>query len=130
MCVCVCVCVCEGSGEVAQRATSLGPKPSLFFVFFVCVIFLAFLSLFLIEKPCFPPKKDNFCYQFFCVSFCFSLAVFLAFPFFTFSLSLSFSFLSSLLTGSHLCFWFLLFVFVVFDPQTHDSYFCSSPRVC
>ena len=81
---------------MAQRATSLGPKPSLFylfcffffcFLFFLffffflggfkgqvrwpkgpphlalnppyvfCFFFFVFLSLFLIEKPCFPPKK-------------------------------------------------------------------------
>ena len=48
----------QGSGEVAQMATSLGPKPSIFFVFFcVCVIFLAFRTLLSIEKPCFPVKR-------------------------------------------------------------------------
>ena len=54
-----------GSGEVARRATSLGPKPSLFVFFclfsFGFVFFLVhFLSLFLIEKSCFPPPKRAF----------------------------------------------------------------------
>ena len=63
------------SGEVARRATSLGPKPSLF-VFFVCFLFLfsffllPFLSLFLIEKkPVFPPKKGIFLVYFQCFPF-------------------------------------------------------------
>ena len=53
---------------MARRATSLGPKPSLFvfvlFVFFVFLFFFLFLSfLCLIERPCFPPppKKRAFC---------------------------------------------------------------------
>ena len=44
------------SGEVAQRATSLGPKPSLFFVF-ICLVFcflVVFLSLMLKENTGFP----------------------------------------------------------------------------
>ena len=78
---------------MAQRATSLGPKPSLFlfclfclffcflfsvcflggfegqramnplifFLFFLFLLFsFAFLSLFLIEKPCFSPLKMAF----------------------------------------------------------------------
>ena len=53
-----------GSGEVAQRATSLGPKHSFyFFCFCFCVFLLSFL--FKIEKPCFTPKKALFVY--FCV---------------------------------------------------------------
>ena len=51
---------------MARRATSLGPKPSLF-VFFVCFLFfvfffffLPFLSLFLIEKNLFFPLKRAF----------------------------------------------------------------------
>ena len=79
---------------MAQRATSLGPKPSLFvfcfvfvlfflvfsfgpphlalnppylfFLFFFFVVFLfffvPFLSLCLIEKPCFPPGEGIFCF--------------------------------------------------------------------
>ena len=45
------VCFSVGSGEVAQRATSLGPKPSLFFcscfffVFFVCFCLFCFFLL-------------------------------------------------------------------------------------
>ena len=37
--------VFNGSGEVAQRATSLGPKPSLFVL--VCVFCFVFFALFL-----------------------------------------------------------------------------------
>ena len=35
----------SGSGEVAQRATPLGPKPSLFFVFLLLLLFLSLLSI-------------------------------------------------------------------------------------
>ena len=62
----------EGSGEVARRATSLGPKPSLF-------VFFCFLS-FVLEgrKTAFSPNKGHFC-SFFCVtsivhSLCLSLS--------------------------------------------------------
>ena len=41
-----CFCLfCFLEGEVAQRATSLGPKPSLFY-FFVCFVFFVFLFVF------------------------------------------------------------------------------------
>ena len=99
---------------MAQRATSLGPKPSLFsFVFFD--FFFAFLSLLLIEKPCFPPKKGHFC-VFFCVSLCFSLAFF-GLPLFHFlflCLSLVLFFLPSFLflisvSGSAFSFCFVCF---------------------
>ena len=91
---------------MAQRATSLGPKPSL--VSFV--VFFAFLSWFLIEKPVFSPQKGHFCCSLFCVSLCFFLA-FLGPPHFSLSLSLSLScsFLSSFLP---FCFSFLYLVLV------------------
>ena len=58
---CCCFCLCfwfvffcfVGSGEVARRATSLGPKPSLFVLFFFVIwllfffLFFSFLFLFL-----------------------------------------------------------------------------------
>ena len=105
---------------MAQRATSLGPKPSLFIFFcFFCFVFVFFLCLFLIcfkiGKPCFPPKKGNFC-LFICVSLCFSLAVFGPPPFFPFlflCLSLVILFLPSF-QFFHLSFWFFLFLFVWF----------------
>ena len=140
---------------MAQRATSLGPKPSLlylfcflFFCFWFCFVFyflgggfkgqvrwpkwpprlalnppyvycffwfffFVFLSLRLIEKPCFPPKKGHFD-LFICVSLCFSLAFFGPHPFFPFSffVSLSWSFHSSFVPVFHFCFWFLLFLSV------------------
>ena len=87
---------------MAQRATSLGPQPSLFFCVFLC---------FPLEKPCFFPPKKHFCLVF-SVSLCFSLAFFglSLFHFLFLCLSLSCSFLSSFLPVSHFCFWFLLFV--------------------
>ena len=100
---------------MAQRATSLGPKtlPS-------CVIVLAFLSLLLIEKPCFRPRKGHFCWSFFCVSLCFSLAFFglplFHFLFLCLSLSLvclflpCFLFLISVSGSCFLFLWCLLFL--------------------
>ena len=122
----------EGSGEVARRATSLGPEPSLFVFFFVCFFlcflffFCWFLSLFLIEKPCFPPKKWHFCF-------------FQCFPFFlpslvwpppfslSLSLSLSLSFLSSFLLVFPFCFLWapcclsLSFLFVSSSLLFHEK---------
>ena len=56
---------------MARRATSLGPKPSLFYLFlffFVFSFFLFLFSLFFVffvfasarKKTCFPPKKGIF----------------------------------------------------------------------
>ena len=60
-----------GSGEVARKATSLDPKPSLF-VYFL----FSFLSLlFNTKKPVFPLEKGISC-LFLSVSLCFSLAFF------------------------------------------------------
>ena len=42
-----CICFFGGSGEVAQRATSLGPKPSLCFLFCFFVGLFLFCCLFL-----------------------------------------------------------------------------------
>ena len=116
---------------MARRATSLGPKPSLFylfcfylflFFFFLLCCFFVSLSLLLLEKPCFPPLKRAFlCIFFLCVplflfclvslslSLCLSLVLFL-FPSllcFFFSVSGScFSFLFSLLSSFKLFFGF------------------------
>ena len=78
----------KGSCEVARRATSLGPKPSLF-VFLVCFFLVPFLSLFSIEKTLFSLKKGIFC-LFLSVSLSFSIAFF-GLPLFHFSFSLSLS---------------------------------------
>ena len=74
---------------MAQRATSFGPKPSLFFLFFGLLFSVrvfgpklsSFVSFFGVpffafnrKKPCFPTKKGHF--LFFYVSLCFSLALF------------------------------------------------------
>ena len=112
---------------MAQRATSLGPKPSLFylFLFFLFLFFLLFfvsLSLLLLEKKTLfsPPKKGIFVY-FFCVSLCFSFALFHFLLFLCLSLSLFFflvSFLSVfVISVSGSCFSFLfslLFSFKLF----------------
>ena len=141
---------------MAQRATSLGPKPSfIFFVFsFFCFLFCLFfivvflfivgefkgqvrwpkgpphlalnppyvifvfclffvsLSLLLLEKTLFSPKRGIFVY-FFCVSLCFSLAFLslLLFHFFFLCLSLSLLFFSCFLPFCfHFCICFLLFL--------------------
>ena len=54
---------------MAQRATSLGPKPSLFIIFlFFWFVFVAFLSLLCTtKKPCFPPRKGHFWFIFECL---------------------------------------------------------------
>ena len=132
---------------MAQRATSLGPKPSLFVLLVFVFLFLGHLTFvffcFCLNslKPCFAPK-GHFC-LFICVSLCFSLAflekpwasqflspylsfplflfsLFWASPFFPFSFSLSCSFLSSFLPVFHFCFWFLLFLFVLFASWFQD----------
>ena len=98
---------------MAQRVTSLGPKPSLFFVF--CAFWL---SCFCFNwKSWFSPLKWQFLlFSLLCFPL-FLLAFFLASPFFTFSffvslsLSLSCYLISSLFPVSHFCFWFLFFCF-------------------
>ena len=56
----------EGSGEVAQRATSLGPKPFLFVYFCVfCVFLLSFLCISW-KNPGLPPKWA-FLFTFLCL---------------------------------------------------------------
>ena len=101
---------------MAQRATSLGPKLSLFtFLLFVSFLLGLFFIWSLIGKPCFSPQKGNFC-LFICVSLCFSLVLFGPPPFFPFSffVSLSFFFCSCFLPVFHFCFWFLLYLSVLF----------------
>ena len=141
---------------MARRATSLGPKPSLFvfccfFVFVFCFVFVFFgglkgqvrwpkgpphlalnppylfifvfvffwfLSLLLIEKPCFPPKKGTFCL--FSVFLVLSPSTFLDLPLFLFlflCLSLALVFLSSFLS-----FFFAFFLFLVLS-LFHFSFF-------
>ena len=88
--------------------------PCLFFCFCFSLLFFApFLSLFIIEKPCFPPlKKGHFLFAF-SVSLSFSLAIFglplCHFLFLCLSLFLFFfpSFLSFFLL--YFCFLFLFF---------------------
>ena len=119
---------------MARRATSLGPKPSLFsfcFVFFIFVFFFffflcPFLLCFKLKNPVFPPKKGNFC-LFICVSLSFFLALFGPPPLspFSFFVSLFFSFF--FLPSFHFCFCFLLFLFVFFAScLVQDFIFLSS----
>ena len=98
---------------MAQRATSLGPKPSLFscFFFWFLFFFFALLSLFLIDKkPVFPPRKGHFL-LIFNVSLSFSLNLFWPPPF---SVSLSLSLCCSFFFPSFLSFFFAFFLFLVF----------------
>ena len=95
---------------MAQRATSLGPKPSLFsffflvFVFFLCFAFFVFL---IDKKTCFPPRKGHFL-LIFNVSLSFSLNLFWPPPFsVSLSLSLCCSFLFSFLLVFLFCFLFV-----------------------
>ena len=95
---------------MAQRATSLGPKPSLFLFFCFCcfVLFLVlFFWLFNTEKNLvFPPEKGIFCL--FLVFLFLSPLALLDLPLFLFLfLCLSFFFFSFFLP-SCLCFCFLL----------------------
>ena len=112
---------------MARRATSLGPKPSLF-VFFVCFLLVFFfflvhfLSLFLIEKPCFPPKKGHLGFFFLSVSLSFSLAFFrlTLFHFLFLCLSVFLFFLPSFLS-----FFFASFFFLVLVSFFLFSFFCA-----
>ena len=118
---------------MAQRATSLGPKPSLFSFcfFFFFVFFFAFLSFFFNrQKTCFPPKKGHFLFIF-SVSLCFSLAFFGPppfLPFLSFFVSLLFfsfflpSCFSFSLSGS--CFFFLLCLLFLFQDVLLFLFFC------
>ena len=45
---------------MAQRATSLGPKPSLFYLFLFFLVFFVSLSLLLLAKLFPPPQKRAF----------------------------------------------------------------------
>ena len=105
---------------MAQRATSLGPKPSLFsFFFLVFVFFFALFSLFFNrQKTCFPPRKGHFL-LIFNVSLSFSLNLFWPPPFFCFSFSVSLLFFSFFLPSClsfllSFCFLFLSLSFLFF----------------
>ena len=92
-CFCCFCFLCFFGGFKGQVMWPKGPPhlalnpPYLFIFVFVFVVFVPFLSLLLIEKPCFPPKKGIFVY-FLCFPF-FLPQPFLAFPFFCFSFSVS-----------------------------------------
>ena len=92
---------------MAQRANSLGPKPSLSVVFFFFAFFVSNT-----KKTCFPPRKGHFL-LFLSVSLCFSLAYFglPLFQFFFLCLSLFFSFFLPVLLFCFLC--FLVFVSLI-----------------
>ena len=118
---------------MAQRATSLGPKPSLFYFFFSFCVFWGFVFLFFcfrvfafaIKSPVFPPKRGMVC-VFFCVSLCFSLALFELAPFsllvFSLSLSLYLSRVLFLLPSFLFSFLYrlLAFLFVFFASLFQD----------
>ena len=95
---------------MAQRATSLGPKPSLCSFCFFFVFFIAFLSLLFFnrQKPVFPLEKGIFCL--FSMFLFLSPLTFFGLPLFLFlllCLSLSLVFLSSFLSFFLLSFCFL-----------------------
>ena len=101
---------------MARRATSLGPKPSLFvfvlffvFFFFLFLSFLCFNRKALFSPP--PPKKRAFLVFFFSVSLSFSLAFF-GLPLFHFLFLCLSVFL--FLLPSFLSFFFAFFLFLVF----------------
>ena len=102
-----------GRAMRATKATSLGPKPSLFV--FCCFCFLFFLVPFLAlnRKPLFSPEKGHFLFTF-SVSLSFSQAFF-GLPLFHFHFLCLSLFLSSFL----LVFFFAFFLFLVFV-----SFFC------
>ena len=120
-----------GSGEVARRATSLGPKPSLLFCLFVFCLFLSFLCLnrktmfvclflsflCLNRKTMFSPLQRAFLFLFECLPL-FFLSLFWPPPFHSLSLSLYLSFLSSFPPVFIFCFlmvsWFLSLSFFLF----------------
>ena len=90
---------------MARRATSLGPKPSLFVIcFFGSFPFFAFNR----QKNPFSPLKRAFFVYFLCFSFFLPLP-FLASPFFNFSFSVSLLFFSFYLPSSLslFCFFFV-----------------------
>ena len=93
---------------MAQRATSLGSKPSLS-IFFCFCFFVPFLSLLLIKNPCFPPKNGIFCL--FSVFLFLSPSAFSDLPLFCFSFSVSLLLLSFFLPS---CLSFCFFFFLVF----------------
>ena len=95
---------------MARRATSLGPKPSLFiiFCFFFCFAFFFPFFAFNTQKNLVSPRKGHFC-LFLSVSLCFSLAFF-GLPLFLFlflCLSLVLVLFSSFLSFFFAFFWFL-----------------------
>ena len=85
---------------MVRRATSLGPKPSIFV--FVVFLFFVFFGFFMQKEPCFPPDKGIF--GLFSVFLFLSPLAFLASLFFCFSLSVS-------LFSSFLSFFLLVFPF-------------------
>ena len=97
-----------GSGEVARRATSLGPKPSLFLFLFFCFVFLFWGAFpFLVfnrKKACFPRRKGHFLFIFESPPL-FLLSLFWPPPF-SVSLSLSLLLLLSFFLPSCLYFFF------------------------
>ena len=105
---------------MAQRATSLGPKPSLFVISFFC--FFSFPSLLFNTWKVFPPEKGIFC-LFLSLSLCFSLAFFglplFQFLFLCLSLSLSISLPLSLVLFHF--FFLLVFLFLL----SFGSFFLS-----
>ena len=106
---------------MAQRTTSLGPKPSkniCFCCFFVLSFWGGFVFwLFNTKKTLFPPRKGHFLFIF-SVSLSFSLSLFWASLFFCFSFSVS-------LFSSFLSFFLLVFVFAFFWFVVFGSFFLS-----
>ena len=113
---------------MAQRATSLGRKPSLF-GFVVVVVFFVSSCLLVIEKSVSPLNKGIFC-LFVCVSLYFCLALCWPPPVsISLFLPVSCPFLSSFLLVSHVSFWVLLFVIVLF-VFSFKMFFCFCFSAC
>ena len=101
---------------MAQRATSLGPTPS---SFFVCFWIVFFLSFFVEQKNCFPPQKGHFCI---CQHLPLFLPSFFPFPLFTLSFSVCLLFSSFFLP--YFLSFLLSFVSLFFSLCFLPSFIC------
>ena len=132
-----CLAFFGGSGEVAQRATSLGPRPSLFLVSLFCFVLFCFSFLFVEGKSWLSPSKRA-SFGYFQRLLCFSLASCLTSLFYSLflylflflSVSLSLLFFSFFLPSfpSFLLYFASLFCLFVSWPLAFVLCFCFMKR--